>query len=156
LIHLDQLYWQPGWQEPSRELWLTLVQRELEREAWIMDGHMGGTIPLRLRAADTVVFFDFPTRVCVRRAALRLWKGYGNVRQDMADGCPERIDLAFLRFILGFRRTRRPGVLEALAGFEGELMIFRQPRDAERFLLGLQVAEPAIAQRPFREARMIG
>jgi adenylate kinase family enzyme len=147
LIHLDQLYWQPGWQEPTPQQWRITVERELARDAWIMDGHMGGTIPLRLRAADTAIFFDFPTRICVRRVAWRILRGYGSVRQDMADGCPERFDLAFLRFILGFRWTRRPGVLKALAAFEGELIVFRKPRDAKRFLAGLPVAELAAAQR---------
>jgi hypothetical protein len=65
----------------------------------------------------------------------------------MADGCPERIDLAFLKFILGFRRERRPPALEALAAFEGELIVFKKPREVERFLLGLQADVPVAASR---------
>jgi adenylate kinase family enzyme len=75
VVHLDQLYRQPGWLEPSQEQWLALLKRELEAEAWIMDGHMGSSLPLRLRAADTAIFFDFPTWICVRRVASRVWQG---------------------------------------------------------------------------------
>ena len=39
VIHLDTLYWRPGWIEPSKEDWLATVERLLARDAWIMDGN---------------------------------------------------------------------------------------------------------------------
>jgi adenylate kinase family enzyme len=138
LVHLDQLYWRPGWEEPPLEKWFAILGRELERDAWILDGHMGNSIELRLRAADTVIWLDYPRWICLRRVAWRVLNGFGRVRKDMGAGCPERIDLEFLRFIWRFRRERGHEVQEALADFSGQLIVLKKPGDAKRFLQELQ------------------
>jgi hypothetical protein len=56
-----------------RDQWAA-VQRELiSQQTWIMDGDLGpyDVIDVRLRAADTVVFLDFPPLRCARRAVRR-------------------------------------------------------------------------------------
>jgi len=58
-------------------------------------------------------------------------------RPDMAPGCPERLDLEFLRWIWGYPRTRRPRVLELLADFEragGTAVVLRNRNEIESFL----------------------
>jgi adenylate kinase family enzyme len=137
LVHLDRLYWRPGWKDPDLQEWFVDLQRELEREAWILDGHMGNSIAMRLRAADTVIWLDYPRWICLRRVAWRVLNGFGRVREDMGAGCPERIDPTFLRFIWRFRRERRPGVLDELDGFQGQVIVLRKPRDAKRLLFEL-------------------
>jgi adenylate kinase family enzyme len=99
LIHLDQLHWRPGWVEPNKEDWKRTVSELVERPGWIMDGNYGGTLPMRTAAADTVIFLDFPTWICLSRVLLRIVSWWGRTREDMASGCPERLDFVFLRWI---------------------------------------------------------
>jgi hypothetical protein len=44
----------------------------------------------------------------------------------MPAGCPETIDLKFVRYVLRYRRSRRPGVLARLARFDGEVVAPRR------------------------------
>src|SRR5215510_1182243 len=89
--HLDQLYWKPGWVETPANEWLAIQGRICEEPAWIIDGNYGGTIDLRLAAADTVILLDLPTWACLLGAVRRFLKYRGSVRPDMSAGCPEQL-----------------------------------------------------------------
>src|SRR5207248_9352838 len=71
LIHLDLLYWRPGWQPTPGEEWRETVRRLVAGERWIIDGNYGGTLDLRLAACDTVVFLDLPRVLCLWRVLVR-------------------------------------------------------------------------------------
>jgi adenylate kinase family enzyme len=114
VVHLDTFYWRPGWVEPSREEWLAILRPLLAQDAWVMDGNFGGTLNERLAAADTVVFFDLPPLLCLWRALWRYSRYRGRSRPDMASGCPEKIDLEFLIWILTYRARKRRSLLPKL------------------------------------------
>lgn len=134
IIHLDKHYWRAGWVEPSKEEWRAQVARLTAQPAWIMDGNYGGTIPERLAAADTAIVLDFPTWLCLWRVTKRIVSGYGRTRPDLAEGCPEQIDLAFLRYVATFRRKQRPRVMASIGSFAGRVWIFTRPGDLRRWL----------------------
>jgi adenylate kinase family enzyme len=96
-------------------VWLKTVEGLLEREAWVMDGNYSGTLPVRLAACDTVIFLDLPRAVCIWRVLKRvlMYRG-GASRPDMAEGCPERFDLKFLRWVWGYPERTRPKVFRLL------------------------------------------
>lgn len=74
---------------------------------------------LRLTAADTIVFLDLPTHVCLWRVlSRRLRSRGGQPRPDL--GAPDRLTLEFLRWIAAYRRTRRPRILERLTALPAE------------------------------------
>ena len=113
LIHLDKEFWQPGCVQTPRPEWRAKVGELAARERWIMDGNYDSSLDLRLPRADTVLWFDYPMLRCLRRAMWRAVTTYGRVRPDMAEGCPERIDLEFLRYIWTFNAKQRPRVVAA-------------------------------------------
>jgi adenylate kinase family enzyme len=113
VVHLDSLYWGSAWQPRPSDEWEKLQRRLVERETWIIDGNYGATMQLRLAAADTVIYLDLPTRVCLRRVLLRRLKHPGRARAELAGA--ERLNLAFIRWIWTYRRDRRLRVLERLA-----------------------------------------
>ena len=96
VIHLDAEHWQAGWIEPTKEEWAHRVGELAQREAWVMDGNYGGTMDVRLAAADTILFLDLPLLLCIWRVCRRFWKYRGRSRPDMTPGCPEKIDFVFL------------------------------------------------------------
>ncbi len=137
LIHLDALYWQPGWTEMPKDQWRAVIDGLCERDAWVMDGNYGGTLYRRLSACDTVIFLDLPRSVCVWRTLKRRWQFRHHLRPDMGPGCPERLDWQFLRWVWNYRRDRRPGILaklERLSADGKRVIILRSVADVDLFL----------------------
>jgi adenylate kinase family enzyme len=113
VVHLDALYWDADWRPTPPDEWAELQRRLVERDAWIIDGNYGATMDLRLPAADTVIFLDLPTHVCLRRILVRRIMYRRRDRPDRVGS--ERLTLRFLRWVWSYRRERRPGVLRRLA-----------------------------------------
>ncbi len=137
VIHLDREHWGPGWSEPPRDEWATKVAALAGREQWVMDGNYGGTMQARIAAADTIVFLDLPRGVCVWRAFKRSTLLKGRPREDMAEGCEERVDFTFLKWIWDYPKSRRPGILAMLraARTDGKRVYrLRSQRAVDRFL----------------------
>ncbi len=99
VVHLDKLCWRAGWIEPPKAEWLKIVEDNLKKESWIMDGNFGGTMDLRLATCDTAILLDLPRTVCVYRVLKRRIKYRRTNRPDMTRGCHEKIDYEFLRWI---------------------------------------------------------
>ena len=125
VIHLDKEFWQPGWNEMPKDQWRSRVEELVMRDSWIIDGNFGGTMDIRIAAADTVVFLDLPRTLCVWRTVKRLITYRKGTRPDMAEGCDEKFDLKFLKWVWDFPNRTRPKILRLLAEAKGEKTIFR-------------------------------
>jgi len=118
LIHLDSLYWRAGWQPTPAEEWRATVEQLVARQRWIVDGNYGGTLDLRLRACDTVVFLDLPRLVCLWRVLARQLRHVGAVRPELPAGCRERLSWEFLVWIWTYPARRRGDILQRLAALD--------------------------------------
>ena len=125
VIHLDREYWQPGWQHMPEPEWEAKVATLVQGERWIIDGNYGGTMHLRIAAADTVVFLDIPRLVCTWAVITRWLRFRRSSRPDMAPGLNDKLDLAFLRWIWGYANTRRPGILPQLGELPATTRVVR-------------------------------
>jgi len=114
VVHIDQLYWEPGWVQPLREVYLQRLGAELVRDRWIIDGNSPSTLDLRLPRADRIILLDRSRLACVARVGLRVLMSHGQVRPDMAPGCPEKLDWEFLKFVWNYPTTYWPQTLAAI------------------------------------------
>ena len=113
VVHLDQHYWKPGWVETPREKWAAFQDELFSHERWIADGNYGATFDVRFARADTVIVFALPRLTCVAGALRRSLAHRGTAVQ--AAGCPERVDVGFLRWIGRYPTDSRPQLDAALA-----------------------------------------
>ncbi len=136
VIHLDAHYWHEGWVETPKEVWEQTVRGLAQGEAWVMDGNYGGTMDLRLTAADTILFLDLPPLLCLVRVIRRQIRYRNQTRPDMGPGCPEKLDWIFLKWIWNYRRDRRPGILEKMAQYAGgrRIIQLQTPGQVRRLL----------------------
>ena len=136
VIHLDVLFWKPGWVESDRDDYLTRVMAALAVPVWICDGQFTSSFHLRMPMADTIVWIDQPRALCLIRAIWRAVTYRGGGRPDMAEGCQEKIDLEFYRYIWTFNREKAPELEAALTTHGAHARIFRLKSDREiaRFL----------------------
>ncbi|MFM5923081.1 MAG: topology modulation protein [Novosphingobium sp.] len=137
LHHLDRMYWLPGWIERDRDEGKAELDGVLAGDRWIIDGNYGSTLARRLTRADTVVWLDYSTALCLSRSLRRWWLYRGKARPDMTEGCPERLDAEFLLYIARFRRAWRGRNASALAGFAGTVVRFTRPADTAAWLARL-------------------
>lgn len=139
VFHLDHAYWRPGWSPAPPEEFLAEVERVAALPAWVMDGNYGVALAPRLARADTVVFLDLPPRVYLPRLLRRALVG-ALVGRTQAPGCRERLNAAFLRYALAWRRERRERDLALLDGFGGTMLVAENDADARRVTDGLAQA----------------
>ena len=114
VIHLDRLFWNPGWvQTPDAEM-DKKVAEAASGESWIIDGNYSRTIDFRLSRAETIIFIDFGRYFCIFRVLKRRIKNHGKTRYDLGDGCPEKIDREFLKWIWNYPKRSRKNTLEKI------------------------------------------
>ena len=141
LVHLDRLYWRGNWEHVSREEFDILLQAELAKPQWIIDGNFNRTIPMRLQHCDTVFFLDYPTGVCLWGITKRTFANRGRTREDMGGNCPEHFDgqkPALYRAVLQFRRKHRKNHYRLLSQAENvRVIVFKSRRQAKKYLEGV-------------------
>jgi adenylate kinase family enzyme len=116
VFHLDSLFWRPGWVMPPREEWREKVRALAAGESWIIDGNYGNSLGIRLPRAETILFLDLPRWTCLWSVVIRRMAHCGGkTRPDMAEGCPEKLDWDFLKWIYNFSRDSRPELIKGLA-----------------------------------------
>jgi len=134
VVHLDHVFWHPGWVETPRDEWRAVQQVLFADDEWIADGNYSATLDERLPRADTVIFCDFPTYRTLPRVIRRSITNHGRAVQ--AEGCPERLDRKFLWWVFRYRSRSRPGVVKAIAEMapDAQVHVLRNPRAVRAFL----------------------
>lgn len=141
VIHLDKLYWKPGWVETPPEEFDAILREEMNKDTWIMDGNFNRTMPERLSRCDTVIYLDFSRLTCLLGVLKRVLTTYGTVRPDMGEGCPERIDFKFLQWVWNFNKNKREKYYRQLKNIShAQVHILKNRRSVRKFLKDLPVA----------------
>jgi adenylate kinase family enzyme len=115
VIHLDTLYWRPGWVEPTREVWREQLGPVLAEPRWIIDGNYGASVKQRAAYADLVIVLDRPRRVTMPNIVRRRLRYRGRTRPDMAEGCAEHLTWEFVRYCWTYRRVSLPKLYRRLS-----------------------------------------
>lgn len=115
VIHLDKLFWEPGWVEADAELFRARVRQAVAADAWVCEGNYSRrTFDLRMPRAQLVIWLDTPRTVCLKRVILR--SAMDRPRADKPVGCSEKLDrefLTFLKYVWTYDSDYRPSI-EAL------------------------------------------
>ena len=109
VLYLDTVNFLPGWEERDGDEGRKLVREFMKtNSSWVIDGNYERFYQKRrLAAADRIYFFDFPRYVCFYQAFRRFLTSRNKCRDSMAEGCEEKLDLEFMKWILWDGRTRK-------------------------------------------------
>lgn len=139
VVHLDKLFWKPGWVESSKEEIDEKIYAEMVKPQWIMDGNYNRTLPQRVQHCDTIIYLDFSRFACLMGVLKRIITTYGTVRPDMGEGCPERIDLEFLKWVWNYNRDKRERNYRLLnEATHAQTIVLKNRRMVKRFLQSLE------------------
>jgi adenylate kinase family enzyme len=136
IVHLDFYYHQSKYDYINNlEAWIARVKKLMEPEEWIIDGNYQSTVPLRCEAADTIILFDLPRRVCMYRVLRRRLQLRNKQRVDMPSEWKEKADWGFLKFVWNFNRLQIPRIVEVIdQNRHKNVAIFKSSADAKRYL----------------------
>jgi len=136
VIHLDTLFWKPGWVESPRDTFRVGADEAARGERWVIDGNFTDAAALRFARADLIVWLDPPRWLCLWQAFRRSVMLFGRVRGDLAPGCPEKIDPAFYHYIWSWNRLTRPRMEAAIAahGRGAQLVRLRSDEESRAFV----------------------
>ena len=135
VVHLDKLFWKPGWVSVPKEEFDVIIREEIAKKQWIMDGNVDRTLPERIKHCDTIIYLDFSRLACLMGVAKRVLTTYGKVRPDMGEGCSERVDMEFLKWVWNFNKNKREKNYRLLNEVEGiETIVLKNRRAVKKFL----------------------
>ncbi|MFM9279519.1 DNA topology modulation protein [Paenibacillus jiagnxiensis] len=136
VYHLDAIFWKPGWIGTPTEEQKAVQEELISRKSWIIDGNYGSTMDIRLQAADTIIFFDLSKWVCLYRVLKRRFQYRNKKREDMGEGCEERINFRFLKWVWKYPDKQKPIILEKLNRLskEKEIIILKSQNDVQELL----------------------
>ncbi|MEV0136826.1 topology modulation protein [Dactylosporangium sp. NPDC050688] len=136
VTHLDALRYDEDWKVVPEAAFVAAQHAVVANDRWIIEGNSAASMPVRFAAADTIIFLDLPPLVCLW-GILRRRLRYRGGRH--ADGVHDRINVAFLRWVVGFRRRRAPAVRACIAehGAHAVLIELNSRRQVNRLIARL-------------------
>ncbi|HEY5442373.1 MAG TPA: hypothetical protein VIJ68_02455 [Candidatus Saccharimonadales bacterium] len=140
VVHLDYYYHQTQHNYYiNTEAWNAKVVELIEPATWIVEGNYGATFPERFRAADTIIFFDIPRRICFYRIFKR-WMYYRDRKRDeMPDDWAEKLDPEFLKYVWHFSKRSKPKILTQVNAHKNKnVLIFNKSKTAEDYLESIE------------------
>ena len=145
VVHLDRLWWKPGWVHVGAGPFRERLTEIAKGERWVIEGHKTPAFDVCLPRADTIIVIEQPRLVCMWRAVKRTVTHIGRTRPDIGPGCREKLDPGFYRYIWEFSRKTAPAAESAISqyGRRANILRLRSDREIDRFVSGLSTPGPA-------------
>ena len=140
LLYLDTIQFEANWKIRDIDEGGLMVGEFLKNDSWIIDGNYREFLQeKRLQDADKIIFMNFPRRICFPQAFKRYLHYKNKTRESMADGCNEKFDLEFIKWLLfeGRKKSIKNHYNEICKCYKDKITIFRNNKDVENFLASL-------------------
>lgn len=140
VFHMDKLFWLPGWVErPKPEMAVDVEKILVTHDEWVIDGNYKKVaLESRIRAADLIIILDFNPFVCTFRALRRRLLHHNKTRPDMGQGCNEKIDIKFVKFIWNYHKRNLTQTEKVLSQYpEKTVMKFKNQRELDFWINNL-------------------
>lgn len=109
VLHLDSVHFLPNWEERELSEKRRIVADFMrDNDGWVIDGNYSAQFrEERLEQADMIVLMLFDRFSCLWRVIKRYRRFRGKTRPDMGEGCIEKLDFEFVRWVLHDGRTKK-------------------------------------------------
>ena len=145
VLHLDRVHWTQNWTERDDAEKRQIVRDFLDgNDSWVIDGNYSSLYQeRRLEEADQILLLLFDRFTCLHRVLRRYRRYKGKTRPDMGEGCEERVDAAFLRWVLWEGRSRkiRQNYAQIAAQYSEKTVILRNQRELDAWMRRLDKDE---------------
>lgn len=138
VLHLDRVHFASGWAErpqPAQQADVAAFLDANSETGWVIDGNYTNLCyDRRLAESDRILILAFGRWACLRRVMERTRRYRGRTRPDMREGCTEKLDAEFVRWVLWDGRTkeRRARFTAVTAAWPAKAEVLRSQRDLDR------------------------
>lgn len=137
-VHLDSIHWLPDWKELPKEEMRKIIKDVVKKDQWIIEGnYFSADREERIKRADAVIFLDFNRFLCLYRVIKRYFTYKGKTRPDMGEGCREKIDFEFIKWVLLDGRKKRTKYYKMLGDIDISkkiVYVIKSPAEMKKFL----------------------
>lgn len=138
VLHFDAVQFLPGWEVRPQEEKARITEEFLNtHDAWVIDGTYSKLFfERRMEEADEIVLLLFNRFTCLFRAYCRYRKYANATRPDMAEGCNEKFDWEFTKWILWLGRDRksRERFHRVAAQYKDKAVIIKNQKQLDAYL----------------------
>lgn len=145
VLHFDQVHFLPGWAVRSREEKEKITADFLDsHDSWVIDGNYTKlSYERRLAEADLIILMLFSPLNCLWRVIRRYRTYRGSSRPDMTEGCNEKLDRWFIRWVLweGRDKNTRQRFARIQADDPEKVVVIRNQRQLDAFRVQHRAAQ---------------
>lgn len=139
VLYLDTIYWEENWKVRNKLVYLTELEGWFQKDQYIIDGNhnYGDSLEKRIKNADTIIFLNYNRVFCLWGAIKRYFKYKNKTRPSMKQGCPEKIDFEFIKYILwDFPKKKKKLIFQLIQNeFKGQYYQFKTRKSLNEFLI---------------------
>ena len=108
VLHFDRVQFRPNWEirpQASKEI-MTKTFLDLHKD-WVIDGNYSKlSYERRMEEADVIILLLFNKVSCLYRVTRRYLTYKDSSRPDMGEGCKEKLDWEFVKWVLRDGRSK--------------------------------------------------
>ena len=136
MLHFDRVQFRPNWEirpQKSKEV-MTKAFLDLH-DSWVIDGNYSKLyFERRIAEADVIILLLFGRLSCLCRVTRRYRKYKDSTRTDMADGCKEKLDWEFVKWVLRDGRSKevRERYNGVIARYPEKTIVIKNQRQLNR------------------------
>lgn len=136
-IFMDEHFWQENWTQRPLVEFVEKLDDLTSGQRWVLEGATGTVIERYAPKADLVIWLNFNRYFAIYRVIKRTLSFRGRkTREEMADGCTEKIDFEFLKWIWNYPKNKNHKILKYFEERNVNFYEIKNPRGLKRFLRG--------------------
>lgn len=139
VLHFDTVQFLPGWEVRPDEEKEAMTQTFLDiHDSWVIDGNYSKlSFERRMEEADVIIMLLFNRWNCLYRVTRRYLRYKDSTRPDMGEGCNEKLDLEFVKWVLwnGRAKSARERYKGVISRYPEKTVVIRNQRQLD----GVQV-----------------
>lgn len=140
-LYLDTVQFLPGWRTRPIEEQRAMVRTFLDdHDSWVIDGNYTNlSYRRRLDESDLIVIMLFNRFARLWRAIKRLRRYHGQSRPSMTSGCEERMNAAFIWWILhrGCDARHMQEYRDVMRDYRNNVVVVHNQRELDRLMASL-------------------
>ena len=138
VLHLDAVHFLPKWEIRNDEDKRRIVKEFLDtHESWIIDGNYSKLYyERRMAEADKIILLLFNRFSCLKRAYGRYRKYRNTTRPDMAEGCNEKFDTEFAKWILWKGRSpeSKKRYSQVISQYHDKIIVIKNQKQLSNYI----------------------